>query len=312
MPRLVRRCLALAVLAALPAGAQEPAALRRMVEQAIAAHEGVVGVSVRNLVTGESLSIRGDEPFPGASIVKVAVLVALLHEVERGSIALDEPITMIGRDRVPGTGVLRHLQPGLRITVEDAARLMIVISDNTATNLVLDKLNIRTVWERMEALGLPRTKIHSKTWLRQTSLAMDSSVRYGLSVTTPDEMVRLFTLLHEGRAVSPAMDSLALSILRETEDAVRLTRWLPPGTAVAQKTGEIDRARHACGIVYGPDVPVALCVLTRENADTSYGPDNGAYRMIARISAEVFRHHNPSAAGAVVVPPGEWAPPPHR
>jgi beta-lactamase class A len=298
-------CRALAsVLLLLPAllEAQEPAALRRAVEQATRGHAGVVGVSVRNLATGESLSLRGDEPFPSASIIKVPVLVALLDEVERGAIALDEPITMIARDRVPGSGVLRHLGSGLRLSVEDAARLMIVISDNTATNLVLDKLNIRTVWAKMEALGLPRTKIHSKTWLRQTSVAMDSSVRYGLGVTTPDEMVRLFGLLHEGRAVSPRMDSLALAILRDTEDDVKLTRWLPAGTAVAHKTGEVDRARNACGILYGPDAPVAVCVMTRENQDESYGPDNAAHLLIARVGAEVFRHYNPSVAARVLVP----------
>jgi beta-lactamase class A len=293
---------ALVLLAAAPIRAQGPAALRGAIEHAVAGHEGVVGVSVRNLATGEALSIRGAETFPSASLIKVAVLVTLLGEVERGSIALDEPITMIARDRVPGSGVMQHLHPGVTLTVEDVARLMIVISDNTATNLLLDKLNIRTVWTAMEALGLPHTKIHSKTWLRQTSVAMDSSVRYGLGVTTPDETVELFALLHRGRAVSPAMDSLALAILRDTEDDVKLTRWLPAGTAVAHKTGEVDRSRNACGIVYGPDAPVAVCVMTRENVDTSYAPDNPANLLIARISAEVFRHYNPSAAASVVIP----------
>lgn len=273
----------------------DTAGLRRSIEEMTRGYEGVVGVSVRNLATGESLSIRGEETFPTASLIKVAVLVALLDEVAKGSIRLDEPLTMIARDRVGGSGVLQHLHPGLELTVEDAARLMIVISDNTATNLLLDKLNVRTVWTKMEALGLPHTKIHSKTFLRATSVAMDSSVKYGLGVTTPDETVRLFALLHEGRAVSPQMDSLALDILRGNEDWTKLTRWLPEGATAAHKSGEVDQSRAECGILYGPDAPVALCVMTRENRDTSYAVDNPANRLIARIGAEVYRFFNPSA-----------------
>jgi len=289
---------ALALAALLPASAaaqSDTAALRRTLEGVIRDYAGVVGVSVQNLETGEALSIRGDEKFPSASLIKVSVLVALLEEVRRGTIRLDDPITMIARDQVGGSGVLQHLHGGLQLTVEDAARLMIVISDNTATNLLLDKVPMRAVWARMDSLGLPQTRIHSKTFLRITSVAMDSSARYGLGVTTPDETVRLFALLHQGRAVSPAMDSLAISILRANQDDAKLVRWLPDGAFAAHKSGDVDQARSDCGILYGPDAPVAVCVMTRENRDTSYAPDNAANLLIARIGAEVYRHFNPSA-----------------
>ncbi|HEY7768313.1 serine hydrolase [Longimicrobium sp.] len=296
--------LALALLpACAPAAAQarsarastDTAALRRTIENASAGYQGIVGVSVRNLATGESLSIRGGETFSSASLIKVAVLVALLDEVEKGTMRLDEPLSMLARDRVGGSGVLQHFRPGLQLTVEDAARLMIIISDNTATNLLLEKLNIRTVWTKMEALGLPHTKIHSKTFNRATSVAMDSSVKYGLGVTTPDETVELFARLHAGTAVSPRMDSLALAMLRENEDWNKLTRWLPEGARAAHKSGDVDQARNDCGILYGPDAPVAICVMTRENRDTSYATDNPANLLIARIGALVYQHFNPSA-----------------
>lgn len=280
---------------AVPAAVSDTAALRRSLEVALREHPGVAGVSVRNLATGESVSIRGGETFPSASLVKVPVLVALLDEVHRGTMRLDEPITMIARDRVGGSGVLKHMQPGNPVTLGDAAWLMITLSDNTATNLLLDRLNVRTVWEKMEALGLPRTKIHSKTFLRATSLAPDSSAKYGLGVATPDEVVRLFTLLHEGRAVSPAMDSLALAMLRANQDGTKLVRWLPAGVSVAHKSGDVDRARNDCGIVYGPEAPVAVCVMTRENRHTTYAVDAPAHLLIARVGREVFRHYNPSA-----------------
>jgi beta-lactamase class A len=292
---LLAALLLAAILPPRTAAQADTAGLRRSIEQIARGYEGVVGVSVRSLETGEGLSIRGDEKFPSASLIKVSVLVALLHEVERGTIRLDDPLTMIARDRVGGSGVLQHLHSGLRLTVEDAARLMIVISDNTATNLLLDKVPMRAVWAKMDSLGLPHTRIHSKTFLRSTSVAMDSSVRYGLGVTTPDETVRLFTLLHQGRAVSPRMDSLALSILRDNEDWNKLVRWLPDGAAAAHKSGDVDQSRNDCGILYGPDAPVAVCVMTRENRDTSYATDNPANLLIARIGAEVYRAFNPSA-----------------
>jgi beta-lactamase class A len=293
--RLFFAALLIAFLPLHAAAQADTAGLRRSIEQITRDYEGVVGVSVRNLATGESLSIRGAETFPTASLIKVAVLVALLDQVEKGTIRLDDPLTMISRDQVGGSGVLQHLHSGLQLTVEDAARLMIIISDNTATNLLLEKLNIRTVWTKMEALGLPHTKIHSKSFNRASSVAMDSSVKYGLGVTTPDETVELFARLHAGTAVSPRLDSLAIAILRENDDWNKLTRWLPAGARAAHKSGDVDQARNDCGILYGPDAPVAICVMTRENRDTSYATDNPANLLIARIGALVYRHYNPSA-----------------
>jgi beta-lactamase class A len=277
------------------ATAVDTAGLRAALLREMQGFEGVVGATVRDLRTGQTLSIRGRETFPSASLIKVPVLVTLLDEVHAGRMRLDEPITMIARDRVGGAGILQHMGSGHRLTIEDAAWLMITLSDNTATNLLLDKLDIRTVWSKMEALGLPHSKIHSKTFRRHTSVAMDSSVKYGLGVTTPDETVELFTLLHRGRAVSPALDSLALAMLRANQDATMLARLLPADVPVAHKSGAVDRARNDCGIIYGASAPVALCVMTRDNEDTSYAVDAAPHLLVARIGRAVFHHYNPAA-----------------
>ena len=196
-----------ATTAARPAAARaDTAALRRAIDSLVAAYEGakqgVVGYAVHNLDTGERLSYRGGETFPTASLIKVPILVTLFDLVEKKAIALDDPITILKIDQVPGSGQLQHLRPGVTIRVGDAARYMITISDNTATNLLLDRVAMRRVWEKMEALGLPHTKVHSKTFQRFTSVAMDSSVKYGLGVTTPDEMAALYARLAAGTAVS--------------------------------------------------------------------------------------------------------------
>jgi beta-lactamase class A len=266
--------------------------LRRTLEQIAAGHAGVVGISMRNLETEASLSIRGHETFPSASLIKVPLLVALLEEVEQGRMRLDERVRLIARDRVGGSGILKHMDSGTDLTLEELAWLMVVLSDNTATNLILDKLDVRPIWTKMEALGLPHSKMHSKTFRRETSIAPDSSALYGLGVTTPDEIVQLFALLHQGRAVSPALDSLALRMLRANQDANMMTRMLPADVRVAHKSGSVDRARTDCGIMYTAAAPVALCVMTRENEDTSYGVDSAAHLTIAQIARAVFLHYN--------------------
>jgi beta-lactamase class A len=273
-------------------GGTEP--LRQALEALVAGHAGVAGISVLNLETGESVSIRGEETFPSASLIKIAILVTLLDEVAEGRVDLSERTGLIARDRVGGSGILKHMASGLSPTLEDLAWLMITLSDNTATNLILDKIDIHTVWAKMEALGLPHTKVHSKTFRRGTSIALDSSVVYGLGVTTPDETVQLLSLLHEGRAVTPRLDSLALEMLAANQDDALLRRWLPPGTRIANKSGAVAAARNDCGILYAP-VPVAVCVMTRENEDESYQVDNPAYILAAGVAREVYEHFSGSS-----------------
>jgi beta-lactamase class A len=278
----------------------DTAGLRGALSRITAGHAGVVGISVRNLATGEHLSMRGDEPFPSASLIKVSLLVGLLAEVEAGRVSLDGRLRLLAADRVGGSGVLKHLEPGLEPTVRDAAWLMTVLSDNTATNLLADRVGLEASWRRMDALGLSRTRMHRKVFHPDsTSLLPDSAARYGLGVTTPDETTRLFELLHRGEAVNPSLDSLALQILRGTQDASKLVRWLPSGVAVAHKSGDISQARSDCGIIYSPAAPVAVCVMTRENRDTRFAPDNDAHLLIGRVGRVVFAHYNP----AVELPP---------
>ncbi|MBR9990976.1 MAG: serine hydrolase [Gemmatimonadetes bacterium] len=268
--------------------------LRQSLERITSRFDGIAGISVRNLRTGESLSMRGAEKYPSASLIKIPILVTLMDEVAQGRMQLSERSTMIARDRVGGSGILRHMESGISLSLEDLAWLMMTLSDNTATNLLLDKLDIATVGVKMEALGLPESKVHSKTFRRQTSIAMDSSVLYGLGVATPDEMVDLLAMLHEGRAVSPALDSLAIRMLLANQDASMLVRWLPGGTRVAHKSGAVDRARNDCGIMYTPSAPIGLCVMTRENEATSYAVDSPPHLLVAAVAREVFRHYNPA------------------
>jgi beta-lactamase class A len=275
----------------------DTAALRRTLDALADAHRGVVGYAVHNLETGERLSRRGDETFPTASLIKVPILVTVFDLVEQGRLSLDDRLTVLAIDKVPGSGILQHLHDGNEITVRDAAFLMITISDNTATNLLLDRIIIRRVWDKMEALELAHTKPHSKTFLRNSSVAMDSSVKYGIGVTTPNEMARLYALMAEGKAVSPAADSVMLEIMEHTTDDQLLQRFVS-GARAAHKTGATNQVRTECTLWRLP-ARVVACVLTKENEDTRWVMDSEPQVTMARMGeaiASAWRAPAPSAA----------------
>jgi len=252
----------------------DTARLHRTLDSLATAHRGVVGYAVHNVDTGERLARRGDETFPTASLIKVPILVTVFDLVERGQLSLDDPLTLLKIDKVPGAGNLQFMHDRATITVRDAAWLMSVTSDNTATNLLLDRIVIRRVWEKMEKLGLPHTKVHSKVFLRIASVAMDSSVKYGLGVTTPNEMARLFALLADGKAVSAKADSTMLDILAHNEDYNSVQRHVE-GLAVPHKTGATDQVRTECAL-FPLQSRVVACVLTKENVDQRWLLDNEA------------------------------------
>jgi beta-lactamase class A len=265
----------------------DTARLHRTLDSLAGAHRGVLGYTVHNVDTGERLERRGDETFPTASLIKVPILVTVFDLVEQGQLSLDDPLTLLRIDKVPGAGNLQFMHDGATITVRDATWLMSVTSDNTATNLLLDRIVIRRVWEKMEKLGLPHTKVHSKVYLRIASVAMDSSVKYGLGVTTPNEMARLFALLADGKAVSAKADSTMLDILAHNEDYAGVQRYIDSLT-VPHKTGATDQVRTECAL-FPLQSRVVACVLTKENADQRWLIDNEAQVMMAGMGRAIVR-----------------------
>ncbi len=274
-----------------PARRADLPALRRTLDSLAAAHRGTVGYAVRNLETGERLERLGDSTFQTASLIKVPILVTVFDLVEQGMLSLDDRLTVLRIDKVPGSGILQHMHDGMGITVRDAAWLMIALSDNTATNLLLDRIIIRRVWEKMEALGLPHSKVHSKSFLRISSAAMDSSAKYGLGVTTPNEMATLFELLAQGRAVSPAADSAMIAILLDNQDDQMMQR-LAGGARAASKTGATNSVRTECSLYFLP-ARVVACVLTNENEDTRWILDNEAQLTMARMGEAIVSAWRP-------------------
>jgi beta-lactamase class A len=271
--------------AATPTVRADTASLRRVLDSIADAHQGVVGYTIVDIETGARIERRGNETFPTASLIKVPILVTVFDLVASGRLSLDDPLTVLKIDQVPGSGVLQYLHNGTVLTVNDAAWLMSTISDNTATNLLLDRIIIRRVWAKMDSLGLKQTRVHSKSFLRNSSVAMDSSVKYGLGVTTPNEMAKLFELLARGKAVNKAADSTMLHILEHNNNDAMLQRYAG-GARAAHKSGETDAVRTECTLWYLRNRVVA-CVMTKENKDQRWVLDNEPQLTVANMGKAI-------------------------
>jgi D-alanyl-D-alanine carboxypeptidase (penicillin-binding protein 5/6)/beta-lactamase class A len=270
----------------------EPSGLEARLSPLAKAHKGKVAIAVKHLRTGEAYSLLGDEPMPTASLIKFPILIEVYWQVLEGKIKLSDLVTLREKDKVPGSGILTyHFSEGATFPLRDAVRLMIAYSDNTATNLVLDRIGIASTCERMQKLGCPNTKVNAKVYLgKTTSIDPERTKKFGLGSTTANETVRLLELVYHGKVVSPEACKEMIEHLKKCEDRSMLPRLLPAGTVVAHKSGWVTGVRTDAGIIYLKSGPVAVCVLTADNEDRSAGLDNAGSVFCARVAQEVYRH----------------------
>ncbi|AGA31123.1 serine hydrolase [Singulisphaera acidiphila] len=272
------------------AAADEPT-LESRLKPLIQAHKGKVSVAIKNLETGESFLYHEDDPMPTASLIKLPIMIESYRQAEEKKIDLGEMLTLKQSDKVPGSGILTdHFSAGAKFPLVDAIHLMIVYSDNTATNLVLDKIGIGSTAAFMEKLGYPNTKAHSKVFRRDTSVFPERSKKFGLGSTTAAEMIRLCESLQKGELVSKEASEAMLKHLRACDDKDKFPRFLPPDTKIAFKTGSVDSSKTAAGIIECGQGPVAVCVMTDENEDKRWVADNAGNRLCAEVARVVFEH----------------------
>lgn len=249
--------------------------LRRGVEEIAAEIGGVVGVAARDIRRGRTLDFNADEVFPSASVIKVPILVELMARVEAGECRLDDRLHLRNEDRVDGSGVLPMLHEGLELTLEDLAHLMITVSDNTASNMLIDFLGVERINQRLVSLGLTRTQLQRKFYdfeAREKGLDNWASAR---------ELADLLVAMERGTVVSRGASERMLAIMKRQQFDGKIPKLLPPDTVVANKTGTISTASHDIGIIYAPEGPLALAVLTRDIRDAAVA--EGGIRRISRL-----------------------------
>ncbi len=263
---------------------------RERVLQLAKAHRGQVAMAIRHLRSGEALYWNADKVMPTASLIKVAVMAEAYCQAAAGQLDLQKTVTLRDSDKVPGSGILTpHFSDGATFSLRDAVRLMIVFSDNTATNLVLRQVGIGNVNRRMEQLRLPNTRIYAEVYRGSTtSIDPERTKKYGLGSTTAREMVQLLEYLHEGKVASPQACAAMREHMKNCDDRGNLARFAPAGMELAFKTGAVSHARTAAGIAYTRSGPVIICVLTANNHDQRWSRDNAAELLIAEIAQTVF------------------------
>ncbi|HEY7309793.1 MAG TPA: serine hydrolase [Gemmataceae bacterium] len=255
-------------------------------------HKGKVALAVKNLETGESYYWNANEVMPTASLIKIAVLIELYQQAQEDKLKLTDRVTLRAADKVPGSGILtEHFSDGADFSLRDAARLMIAFSDNTATNLVLDRVGVKSVNRRMETWGFPNTRINAKVYLGSTtSVAPERTRRYGLGSTTAREMVGLLEQLQVRERCRPFCKQAILNHLAKNTDKDKFKRFLPAEVVVMHKDGSTRDTRTDAGLIHTPAGIVAVCVLTTDNKDRRWQSDNAGNLLCARVAKEVYDH----------------------
>ena len=261
--------------------------LARAVEPHFAAFKGEVGLYVRHLVTGEDTGHNADAPFLTASVFKIPVLVEVFRQAEAGGLNLDDTVTISRKAKLPGSGVLKEMSDGLAVTARDLAMLMTVVSDNTATDLLLDLVGKDAVNATLRRLGLERTRVDltcreilynlldpesvraaeaDVSTFRSWKVNLQSKSLTDLThndLSTAREMSRLLEMIHDGRAAGPQSCAVMITLLKRQQVNDRIPLFLPRSTEVAHKTGELPGIRNDAGIVYGPSGPYLFACFTR-------------------------------------------------
>lgn len=285
---IVLLTLVLSVRSGQPCSAAESSTdeLAEQLQPLIDQHEGKVAVAIKHLKTGEEWKHQADEPMPTASLIKLPLMVAAYQAAEEKKLDLNQLITLEADDKVGGSGILTtHFSPGTQFPLRDAVRLMIAYSDNTATNLVAEQTGLEATAKLMESLGLKETKLNSYVFKRDTSIFPERSKKFGLGSTTAGEMIRLLELLDAKKLVTPSACDEMLGHLYACEDRQKLARFLPEGTRLAHKSGSVNDVRCEAGIIDSSSGPIAVCVLTADNADQSWGKENAAEILCGKIAA---------------------------
>ncbi|MFL6336690.1 MAG: serine hydrolase [Pyrinomonadaceae bacterium] len=268
-----------------PAPKPVPAWLDRRVRAEVAGFKGNVYLYAKNLDTGAVYEFGGDEPVRTASTIKLAVMVEAFARVAEGKAKWSDELVLNKEARYAGSGVLNELTDGLRLTLRDAVTLMMELSDNTATNMVLDHLSTDAVNARMESLGFKQTRIMRRVGGGGVSKEgqVEANKRYGLGRTTPHEMATLVEKLERGEVVSPAVSKEMIDLLKREQGTNGIWRSLWR-VDKATKSGALDALRSNVGVIYHTRGRIALAVTCDDMPEPDWTPDNPALLLMSRLS----------------------------
>lgn len=253
--------------------------LQAELTQKVAGFEGVAGLCVKDLTTGYQAAVNADEEFPTASTIKAPILAQLFRLAEAGKLDLSQRIKLTEDLKVPGSGVITYFDDVADLTVRDVAVLMIIVSDNTATNLCIDWATYEGTNALLRELGI------SKMTLRRKMQDHAAVARGEENLATPAAFVQFYEALFRGEKLSKYVCEETIKVLKKRKRS-QLAQGLPQDVVLANKPGGMDNVRTDAGIVYLDRRPYAICVMTK------YGMclPSEQEQFIAEVTRSVHRH----------------------
>lgn len=253
--------------------------------EAICTHEahsgGEISLACRALPSGEPLLYHADRKVKTASVIKFPILVHVAMSVSQKTLSWDTPLILTEAEKVGGSGVLTCLTSGLTLSLRDACVLMTILSDNTATNMLIEYLGAEAINHRMRELGLAQTTLFRKSYSPDTP----ASLEYGFGVTTPNEMLHLLTLIAENGIEDIGACETVLEIMAQQHYRDMIPRLLPTDWRYAGKTGGLDQVRNDVGIVTTPEGHrFALALFCQQIPQVLWTADNPGIMALARLS----------------------------
>lgn len=314
MKRLVLAAAAVLIaLSAAPVRAAGPSPLEAALAAQAAQHHGMVGLYAVNLKTGESAALNADAAAPTASTIKLTILYEALVEIDQGKARLDEPIQLAKDNQVEGSGVLGLLDAPKTLTLKDALTLMIALSDNTATNLVIDRFGLKAINARIGAIGLKQTVLYKKVFKPIEGPIPPEQPKFGLGRTTPREIAEVMRRIvrcelgptgYQPTPAGRAACDAALSMLRSQFYRDGIPRYLESldsteaGSAIAEKTGAVDDARSDVAAIATKNGTLVLAIYTYDNADHGWTADDEGDLTIAKLARLVVNAWAPRGPDA--------------
>ena len=282
---MMHKIKALLFLVVVSVTVQAQTTLDDQVKPIVASFKGKVSLFAKNLDTGETYGLNPDERVRTASTIKIAVMIEAFARVAEGKAKWTDEVILTKEKKVSGSGILTELSDGLKLTLRDAVNLMMIISDNTATNLVLDVLTTDAVNARMESLGFKQIKIMRKVGSGGESTAGKDpeNKKYGLGMATPREMVLVMEKLDRGEIVSPAVSKEMIELMKREQARYAIGRSLWD-VDMASKYGALDRLRSAVGILYTKKGRIAMAISCDDMPEIMWSVDNPAYLLMSRLS----------------------------
>ncbi len=246
--------------------------------------DGVAGIAIEDLTTGDHFFLHENEVFAQASSIKIAVLADLYRQAEQGKLKLTDLYTVQTSDLVPDSDIMGGLTPGVtRITLRDLATMMVAVSDNSATNVLIDRVGMDNVNAMLDSLGLSHTR------LRRKMMDLDAAKHGRENISTPREMMSLLEAIYRGKVLNQELTADFFKVL-STNKASWIPRDLPADVRVADKPGALEAVRNDSGIVFVEGRPYVICVMTsflrneRDGEDAISKISLAAWRMFDRLS----------------------------